>query len=169
MSQVMNDEQRKLAEDNMKLVYHVIARDYPTFKGDEDIVQSGMLGLCRAATKWNESRGAFSTYACVCIRSAICQELRARQPHTQVVSFDTPVSENLTLEDTIAGDDGVDLVDYSFLRELNDDELFVFDLKSKGYEVEDIQRVTGYDSRKVRKILRTIKAKYRNVNNYYGK
>ena len=168
MSNVMNDEQRKLAEDNMKLVYHVIARDYPTFVGDEDIIQSAMLGLCRATMRWNESKGAFSTYACVCIKSAICQELRSRQPHSDVISLDTPVSENLTLEDTLAGEDGVDVVDYSFMRELNDDELFVFDLKSKGYEIEDIQRITGYDSRKIRKILRMVRAKYRHSNNFYG-
>lgn len=166
---VMNDEQRKLAEDNMKLVYHLVSKEYPTFKGDEDIVQSGMLGLCKATMKWDESKGAFSTYACACIRSEIAQELRSRQPHTEVISLDCPITEDLTLEETIAGEDGVDVVDYSFLKELTENERFIFDLRSKGYEMGDIQRLTGYDSRKIRKILRMIKAKYRHLNLFYGR
>lgn len=161
MSDVMNDDQRKLAEDNMKLVYHIISREYPTFKGDEDIVQSGILGLCKATMNWDEAKGKFSTYASACIRRAIAQELRARQPHKEVISLDCPITEDLTLEDTISGEDDLGFIDYSFLRDLDEDERLIFNLKSKGYKVQDIQCLTGYDSRKIQKILRIIKAKYK--------
>lgn len=165
MSDVLDDSQRLLVEDNMKLVYHVISHEYPTFRGDEDIIQNGMLGLCRAAMKWDASKGCkFSTYACVCIRSAIKQELRARQPHTEVISLDSPLTEDLTLEDTISGEDDLGFIDYSFLNDLTEDERFIFDLKTRGYDVKDIQRLTGYELWKIRKIIRIIRVKYKHTH-----
>ena len=162
MSEVMNDAQRKLAEDNLKLVYALVSREYPTFRGDEDIIQSGILGLCRAAMRWDESKGVkFSTYACGCIRNGIRQELRMRQTPVEVVSLDQPVGDDLTLEDTVTGENDLGFVDYSFLKGLTEDERLIFDLKTNGYRVEDIQRVTGYSSQKIRKIIRIIRAKYR--------
>lgn len=159
----MNDHQRKLVEDNMKLVHFVIGQSYPTYRGDEDIVHSGYFGLCQAALRWDESRCAFSTYASHCIRNAIKQELRDRQRNGDAISLDTPIGEDLTIADTIADEEEIYIVDDKFLVQLSADERFVFDLRSKGYEVEDIQALTGFDSRKICKILRVIHAKYKNT------
>jgi RNA polymerase sigma factor (sigma-70 family) len=159
----LNDEQRKLVEDNLKLVHFVIAKSYPTFRGDEDIFQSGSLGLLRAALNWDESKCAFSTYAVKCINYAIKDELRERQRNGDTISLDCPIGDDLTLADTISDNEEVFFVDDRFVEKLNDDERFIFDLSSKGYQVSDIQTLTGYDSRKIRKILRIIHAKYKNT------
>lgn len=161
---VMDDNQRKLAEDNMNLVHHIIAREYPTFRGDEDIIQCATLGLCKATMKWDEARGKFSTYACSCIRRAIAQELRARQPHREVISLDCPITEDLTLGDVVAGEDDMGFIDYGFLKDLTNDEKRVFKLKIQGYSIEDIQKLTGYDLWKIRKIIRIIRVKYKRTH-----
>lgn len=150
----------------MNLVYGVISRKYPTFKGDTEIISAGMMGLCNATLKWDEAKGKFSTYACACIKRAIAQELRARRPYTELVSLDAPITEDLTLGDTIAGETDNGYVDYTFLRELSQGEKLIFDLKTKGYDVADIKVITGYDTRKIQKILRIIRSKYRNINVY---
>lgn len=60
---MLNDAQRQLVIDNMKLVYKMAHE-----KGvahDEDALQYGFVGLCKAAESFNEKRGVqFSTFAC---------------------------------------------------------------------------------------------------------
>ena len=97
----------KLIEDNMSLVYFIINKYYPTYITDEDIVQAGMLGLCKAGDTWNEDKGAFSTYAAICIRNNIRMEFRGRGKHQGVLSLDYELPETedgaiITLGDMVA-------------------------------------------------------------------
>lgn len=147
----------------MKLVHFLVGKNYPTYRGDEDIIHSGYFGLCQAALRWDESRGTFSTYASQCICNAIKQELRDRQKNADIISLDTPIGEDITLADTLADEEEPFFVDDKFLSGLTADERFVYELRSKGYEVEDIQQLTGFDSRKICKILRVTHAKYKNT------
>ena len=62
----------------MNLVYYLIRTYYPNFIKDGEIIQSGMLGLCRAVEKFDESKGKFSTYASRCILGEIKRELQNR-------------------------------------------------------------------------------------------
>ena len=64
----MNDEQQRLVTDNMKLVHFVVNKYYPTFNGNEDVSQVGMVGLCKAALAWNPEKTTFTTCACNYIR-----------------------------------------------------------------------------------------------------
>ena len=88
----------------MNLVYHIISRQYPTFIHDEDVIQSGMLGLCKAAESFDPKKGLFSTYAGRCIRNEINQEFIKRKPFSQTVSLDTKISEEGTLQDVLVGE-----------------------------------------------------------------
>lgn len=64
---MLSDEQRKLVEDNLNLVYFYIHR-YKLPVDDSDI---GYIALCKAAKTYDESKGAkFSTYAMFCIQNA---------------------------------------------------------------------------------------------------
>lgn len=72
----MTEEQRKLAEDNIKLVYFTINKFYPQWAQDEDMASIGVIGLLKAAEMWEPSRGAFSTIATTAIKSEIGNELR---------------------------------------------------------------------------------------------
>lgn len=68
----------KLIQDNIPFVYYIIHKYYPTFSKDEDIIQSGMVGLVKAANKFDASKGKFSTYAGVIIKNEIAKELKLR-------------------------------------------------------------------------------------------
>lgn len=61
----MTDKQKKLAEDNIKLVPYVIKTKISLGSDEyDDLFQAGCLALCRAASRFDESKGfAFSTYA----------------------------------------------------------------------------------------------------------
>ena len=161
----LSDEQQRIVEDNMNLVYYIIRKHYPTFVGDEDIIQSGMLGLCKSVLNWDESKSSFSTYAGYCIRSAIAAELSSRNKHAGNISLDKPINddEDLVLGDTIS-DKEHKHIDYSFLQNLTDAERWVFDLRTRDYSVEEIMNLTGFDRRKVARVIRTARAKFRKVN-----
>ena len=106
---------QQLIEDNMNLVYALVSREYPTYIHDEDIIQTGMLGLCQAAEKWDESKAKFSDFAWYCIRHEICKEFKRRAKHQGVLSLDYETTnadgERVTFGDFIVGDEDVCYID----------------------------------------------------------
>lgn len=162
----MNDAQRKLAEDNIPLVYYLIAREYPTYKYDEDLAQVGILGLCKAAMKWDESKGLFSTFAGQCIRNEIRLEFRSRRKEVDTIPLDTQIecdSDNLTLGDMLEGGEDTDVTQFTveaFLKTLTADERVVYNLKARGYKRKEIAEVTGFTLNQVRWMLQIIRQKY---------
>lgn len=167
MSEIMNDAQRQLAEDNMKLVHHTLNKYYYSIRFDEDVIQIATLALCNAAMTWQEGKSTFSTYACKCICNAVNNELRLRRQRSNVItnSLDAPICEDKTLGDLLpCEEDETRTIDYSFLELFNQDELYIYDLRTKGYSVDEIQQITRYNRRKVLRIMRTARAKYRKVN-----
>ena len=160
----MNRQQ--LIEDNMNLVHFIISKHYPTFIGDEDIAQCGMIGLCRAADTWKDDKSAFSTYASKCILNEIYDEFKRRCRHKEVWSLDYPIrnedGETTASGDLVVGDDGVDFVDDKpFYDRLNKTEQMIVDYKKLGYTNAEIAKkldcsvnnVTHY-LRKIRRIWR---------------
>lgn len=153
----MNDV-NKLIEDNMNLVYYIVSHQYPTFIRDEDVIQSGMEGLCKAANSYNPEKGLFSTYAGRCIRNEINREFIKRKPFSQTVSLDSHISEEGTLEDVLVGEDDVGYIE-DFYDELTDDELEVITLYNRGYTSGEISEILNMTVDKVRKLLRVVKIK----------
>ena len=155
-----------LIEQNMKLVYYIISKDYPTFIRDEDIIQSGMLGLCKAAQNWDSTKSQFSTYACKCIRNEINQEFIRRKPYSKNLSLEHKVGTDGTLGDILPGDDDFCTVDYSdFQGRLSGLENEVLEMKNLGYRTDEIAYLLDISVVKVQKILRTIRLKWKK---YYG-
>jgi RNA polymerase sigma factor (sigma-70 family) len=150
----------QLVEDNIKLVYHIISRDYPTYIKDEDIIQCGMVGLCKAAKYWKE-QGLFSTYAGKCIRQEIYLEFLRRKKHTKVISLDTNIGEDDTLGDVIVGEEDVEFIDDSIYESFTLEENSILELYKNGFSTREIADMCGLTINKVRKILRTIKIKWR--------
>jgi RNA polymerase sigma factor for flagellar operon FliA len=61
-----------------RIAYHLAAR-LPSIFEIEDLMQSGMIGLLEAASKFDSSKGAsFSTYAGIRIRGAMLDDVRKR-------------------------------------------------------------------------------------------
>jgi len=65
----------ELISDNQRLVLWYLARiGGRRGVSEEELVAAGMLGLWRAAQRYDPERGAFSTYAYRCIRQRIVRE-----------------------------------------------------------------------------------------------
>ena len=151
----------ELIEENINLVYYIISRQYPTFLHDDDVIQSGMLGLCKAANTYDPNRGLFSTYAGRCIRNEINQEFIRRKPFSQTVSLDAKISEEGTLQDLLVGENDVDYVSDEFYDALTKEERTVMNLDLSGYTSGEISDICKLTIPKVQKILRTIRFKWR--------
>ena len=129
----------------MNLVYGLVSKEYPTYIHDEDIIQTGMLGLCQAAETWDESRGKFSTFAYICVRNAICKEFRSRNKHQGVWSLDyTVTNENGevgSFGDCVVGDEDVGYIDMEFDRSrLRQKELDICQMLMDGVEPLEISK-----------------------------
>lgn len=96
----LSDAERKLAEDNLNLVYFVAykmanAGQLPKNVLD-DAISEGMYGLMRAAVLYDPSRGLqFSTLGVMCIRNQIMSWIRKETTQRKMVaiSIDMVVSE----------------------------------------------------------------------------
>lgn len=80
----LTDEGRKLVEQNLRLVpwflrHSPSVREHAEFLGmlPDDVFQDACMGLLEAAARWDRSKGAFSTYAVVRMRSSL-QRARLR-------------------------------------------------------------------------------------------
>ena len=168
---MQRSERDKLIEDNMNLVYFVIRKYYPTFINDEDLIQTGMIGLCKAADKFDPERGTFSTYASVLIRNEIRKEFmrRYKDNEVSVISLDVPTSnddgEIGTLLDLIIGEQDVGFVDVeTYCKSLTSTEKKYFDLLLAGYRQKDLPAITGNSKQMVSQTVRRLKAKWRLFN-----
>ena len=72
------EKRNKLVEENINLVYSVVNEmlDSKTIStnavyGYDDLVQNGVIGLIKAAEKYDKEGSAFSSFAYACVRNAI--------------------------------------------------------------------------------------------------
>lgn len=163
---------KQLIEDNIKLVYHLVNRHYPTFIGDEDIIQCGMLGLCKAADKWDENKSAFTTYAGKCILNEINNEFRYRKKNSGVLSLEYPVtdSDGDTGEfgDFIVGEEDVAYVDKdAFYEQLTPRQMEILNLWLRGLSIDEIVDVLDCTKQAVWKTIRKVKTVWGLVNGDY--
>lgn len=159
---------QQLIEDNMNLVYSFLSKEYPTFLYDEDIVQCGMLGLCRAANTWDENISKFSTYAWKCIRTEVVDEFRKRAKHNGVLSLDYEKTDKngdtTTFGSTLIGEEDVNYVDLSFNTDLlTDKQKQVFELYKTGLSVPEIAKKIGISKQHAWETMRKI----RKLRGYY--
>lgn len=155
---------QQLVEDNMKLVYSLVSKEYPTYLTDEDIIQCGMLGLCKAAEKWDEGKSKFSTFATSCIRHEIQYEFRKRAKHQGVLSLDYEIKDGdttcdfVTLGDCIVGDEDVPYFDIGIdVNKLKPREKQVFELLQGNMTYSDIGRELGISRQAVWSIARKLR------------
>lgn len=135
----------RLIEDNMKLVYTAVNKYFPVLKHDEDIIQTGMVGLVKAADKWDEKRGKFSTFATNCICNEIRMELRNRKKHKGVLSLDYEIADEdghtVTMGDLYGKEDDHSIIESNyenFYHRLTERQRQIWDLSEQGYEVQEI-------------------------------
>ena len=163
----MNRQQ--LIEDNLNLVYYIVSHEYPTYLRDEDIIQSGMLGLCKAANAWKET-GLFQSYAGRCIRNEICNEFIRRKKYKGDLSLDFPSrdddSASVSFGDLIVGENDINYVDIQpFYKQLNNREKEIFNLLYEGLEQDEISNRLGISQTTMNTYIRRLRLLWRN---FYG-
>lgn len=158
----------RLVEDNMNLVHFIIKTYYPTFTTDEDIIQAGMLGLCRAANAWDGESSKFSTFASRCIINDIRNEFTRRRKHYGLLSLDYEVGgEDGTVPfgDLLEGEQDIDFVDIEpVMKRLRPIEREVLSLLAAGASPSDITRKYGWTKQRTNNIMRKIRLVWRNYN-----
>lgn len=153
----------------MNLVYFLVQRYYPTFITDEDIIQCGMIGLCLASSKWDESKGTFSTFASQCILNEIRSEFRRRNKSVSAISLENKKynedGDKATLGEFVVGDEDVDFVDYdSFYKRLSPLDKEIVKNRQFGLSCREIGEKLGYSTSHINQHLRIIRHLWRKVN-----
>ena len=86
----LNDEQRKIVENNHDLIYGYAHKMGISIDEYYDILA---IGLCKAAKAFDESKGRFSTLAYCCMKNEMCRyyegiSKKSCVPDSMVVSYD---------------------------------------------------------------------------------
>lgn len=155
---------QQLIEDNMKLVHFVLNKYYPKCAFDEDLIQAGMVGLCKAANTYDETKSKFNTYAIRCILNDIRMEFRSRAKHPPMLSLDYTYDEDgegpVSFGEMLTGDEDVDYVDISSVyKRLTPLQQQIFDMKRVGMTKNEVARELGYSLSYITKQVRIIKSK----------
>lgn len=166
-----SNSKQQLMEDNVKLVQFLISKYYPHWVGDEDLLQVGMVGLCKAANYWDDNKETmFTTYASKVILNEVKDEFRTRikEKEIQTYSLGTTLydDENMTLEDVLADEQCLEYANTSvefneFLDSLNDRERQIVKLRLRGLLQGDIADILGVSPQAVSLQLIKIKNKWR--------
>lgn len=150
--------------ENEKLVYHVVNRKFPTFVGNEDLIQEGCLGLWKACNTYDESEDAqFSTYACQVIVNNIRMYLRTILKPTDILrdadSLDAKAYDDPNGYDyyDIYGMDMEWLDSQEFMKHLTDRQKRIVCLRVKGYTMRDTAEKIGVSSTVVWRELKRIR------------
>lgn len=95
MSDKLTPDQSRLAADNTRLVYRIAQRLSTSLPGEwDELVGDGMLGLCRAAQRFDPQRGyRFSTYAWPYIDGFIRHGARTRTQHRKRQNAGAPATD----------------------------------------------------------------------------
>lgn len=159
----------ELFERNTLMAYK-IANKYRInyLKEYDDIKQEALVGLWKACEKYNDSKGAFSTYAYICISNNINIYIRHLRKHeNREISLFAPIGENLYLEDTLgAEDENIErLEDRMILNDMiknynncfeNDQERKVYKLFLSGKKQKHISNIIGISQTQISRIEKRI-------------
>ena len=174
----MNDEQRKLVEDNIGLVWKVIHRYFKKYVGDEDVYQTGCLGLIKAVAVYTTDDIAFSTYAMNSIRYTILNyfrylEMDKRKANIGTKSiFDNVEGTNsVKIYETIISDDFsnylvTDIVLNEAFNKLDDLNKKILELYLQGYSFREMseqmyithQGIASRFKKKIKPLLKEVVA-----------
>ena len=112
----LNDEQRKLIEDNYKLIRFLYRRSYIRVCSWEVFQGLGHEAMCKAALGYDPSKGKFTTYFTWKIKQAIehyfrCNNYDVRKANDGAMSLYTPIEDckkkEITILDTLQASDNI--------------------------------------------------------------
>lgn len=84
MNKTLNDQQRKLVEDNHNLIYSFLKSKNLSLDAVEDWYGTAAIGLCKAALYYDENRNVkFSTLAYIIMENEVRQVMRNSRKNVQ--------------------------------------------------------------------------------------
>ena len=152
---MLNDAQRKLVEDNLKLCHFALHKK--GIRGDsyEDCFQIACIGLCKAAEKFNPMLNhKFSTYAMTCIYNELRQSFRFQKAQSRegiTVSLDAPLKQSskalfvrdLVPSSSLAEDSLITHEIRDCIRALSPKQQLAINLFMQGYSTAERAKVMG--------------------------
>lgn len=165
----MQMTRNELIEENMPLVYFMVNKYFPSYRGDEDVIQVGMVGLCKAANSYDPNRGTFSTYAGRFIVCEIRNYFRDSNKSVKATSLDKIVNENTENDfyDIVMAEDvdfDAELERDRFYESLSPKQRIVMDGLRCGLTQAEIATEQGVSHQAVGQVVRTIRRKWRRYN-----
>ena len=169
----MNEQNKRLVEENMKLVYHVINTYYPNHIGDEDLEQEGFIGLCRAAEKFDDTRDAkFSTFACSTIHNYLRHYftgLGMKKRTANLISLDLEIKHDdgsgdalhEVIEDRKADGLFKQCEIENFVDTLDERERKIFELRSEGLTLQEVGKQLGLSHATIGQTVRSMRKRWR--------
>lgn len=148
-------EFEQIFNENKKLVYLVIKKRFPTFMHDDDVIQSGYIGLWKAINTYDENKYAFSTYAYWCIYNEISMYFRNLKTH--LPSEDKAVKEMVPMDALfhMVGDRSVNWVDIKgLLTAISEQERQIIILRLFGWTQKEIAEYVHITQAHVSRILK---------------
>ena len=111
-----------LIERNLRLVAHIMKKYYAQTADQEDLISIGTIGLIKAVTTFDESKGArLATYAARCVENEILMHFRRQKKSSQDVSLSDYIetgSDGAALEIMDVVSDDTDLLELVSSRQL---------------------------------------------------
>ena len=165
-----NQEIEQAILDNESLVYFAINRYFPDLCSDEDIIQTGRIGLWKACTNYDSTKSKFSTFAVRCIINEIRMELHDREKMGRlgkITSLDEPLyfdnsGNAVTLAHLFPDPSNNYYVinyDISFLQnKLSERDVKVFELSIAGFSPEEIGKIFGYTRTWAYRIIKKVQS-----------
>ena len=151
----MTAKQQQLVLNNVNMVYE-ITKPYRGLKNYDDIVAEGMLGLCSAATKFEEIRGNnFSTFAYMHILGKCLNFIhrdKVVKPKRTNGKYETVIPINLSTELENTCQHAVEIIDYNkdekwllelLHKRLTNEQYKILILLYNGYKRKEIVEITG--------------------------
>lgn len=162
---MLTAEQKKLVEDNIKLIYFALRKfNYPV----EEYYDVAAIGLCEAAEKFDPDQGGkFSPYAIQGIRLRLAYENRRDKKHPLPnISLDLNIdeNENLSILDTIPSDFNIeDIDDTIFARQCYDKakaglkSKAIFEEWASGKTLDKIAEENGFSRQRAGQIVMNVR------------
>lgn len=106
-----NAAKNKLIEHNLRLVAHIVKKYYASSMDTDDLISIGTIGLIKAISSFNASRGArLATYAARCVENEILMHFRTLRRQVSETSLSEPLDSDsegndLSFIDIISTDD----------------------------------------------------------------
>lgn len=172
----MTEEQDKLVEDNIALVYYVYKKYFHRYDDSsrfrDDYISAGMLGLVKAAGTYDQSKKiAFSSYGCRCIFNEMAMFRRDVQfKHQDTLSLSMPIQDakedTLTLEDTIPSYDERTAMDIFNELKLLPEEREILIYRYQGYTIREIAQMMNITHQRVSQRVRAAYTRYLKDENF---